>query len=232
MNTDGDWVAIQHVPFEGPGSIAAAAGRAGHDLRCVHPYRGEPLPSADELAGLIVMGGPMSVNDVAQHRYLSDELKLIAAMLELQKPLLGVCLGAQLIASALGARVDVGDTEELGVGAVYLTPAGCADPVLGAAAAPTDRGPAELPVVHWHRETFQLPTGSELLAGSDSYPHQAFRFGRRVYALQFHVELDEALADGWREHLPPQVEIAREPRRQIEAAGGVVLDAFFALANA
>jgi GMP synthase (glutamine-hydrolysing) len=229
MSADGEWVAVQHVPFEGPGAIAAAANRAGHELRRVHPYRGEPLPAVEELAGLVVMGGPMSVNDAIAHPHLRDELELIDALLALGKPLLGVCLGAQLIASALGARVHPGDGEEVGVGTVTLSDAGAADPVLGA---PTLGDGRTLPVVHWHGETFELPRGSELLASSDRYRHQAFRYGEHAYALQFHVEIDAPLANEWAEHLPPGVEIAADARASIEAVGEAVLDAFFAVAGA
>jgi GMP synthase (glutamine-hydrolysing) len=136
---------------------------------------------------------------------------------------LGVCLGAQLIAQALGASVFAGEHEEIGVGSIALSSEGLADEVLGAA------GQRELPVMHWHGETFDLPAGAVLLASSERYPNQAFRFGERAYGFQFHVEVDRELAVGWRAHLPASVLIDEDDRTRVEAAGRSVLAAFFGL---
>ncbi|HSZ70608.1 MAG TPA: type 1 glutamine amidotransferase [Solirubrobacteraceae bacterium] len=221
MSATGRWVAIEHVPFEGPGSIATEAALRGTPLRVVRPYRGEPLPSVDELRGLVVMGGPMGVSDTAAHPYLVGELALLARAVAAGRAVLGVCLGAQLLAAALGAEVSRGEHLEIGPGAVALSEAGRADPVLGAA------GRGELPVVHWHQDTFALPRGAVCLASSALYPNQAFRAGTCAYGLQFHVEVDGALAAGWREHLPAGVEIEESRRVEIEAVGRITLAAFF-----
>jgi GMP synthase (glutamine-hydrolysing) len=218
------WLAIQHVPFEGPGLIAAAAARRGIALEVAHVYRGQPLPLPDTLGGLVVMGGPMGVGDSAQHPHLLAERELIAAMVHAGRPVLGVCLGAQLLADALGARVYKGAQPEIGVGSVSLTPAGRRDPVLGAADL------QQLPVMHWHQDTFELPGEASWLAHSVLYPHQGFRVGRRAYGLQFHVEVDRELASGWGEHLPAGVSIPEKDRLEIERAGELVLNAFFDLA--
>jgi GMP synthase (glutamine-hydrolysing) len=223
MSAERSWVAIQHVPFEGPGSIATVATRRGTPLAVCHPYLGEPLPACPELSGLVVMGGPMGVSDTDSHPYLRDELALIAACVAAELPVLGVCLGAQLLAAALGARVYRGPQLEIGPGAVALTDAGRSDPVLGAT------GRDELAVVHWHQDTFELPPGAAWLARSELYPHQAFRVGERAYGLQFHVEVDRALAEGWREHLPEGVEIPEPARADVEGIGEAILAAFFAL---
>jgi GMP synthase (glutamine-hydrolysing) len=215
------WLAIQHVPFEGPGLIAEVAARRGVRLEVCHVYRGEPLPPAEELDGLVVMGGPMSVGDTAEHPHLLAERKLIAALFAAGRPLLGVCLGAQLLADALGARVYRGEHFEIGPGTVSLTAQGSSDPVLGAT------GAASIPVVHWHQDTFELPDGATLLAGSGLYPHQAFRVGERAYGLQFHVEVDDALLSSWSEHLPAGVSIPESARTDVERAGRTVLGAFF-----
>jgi GMP synthase (glutamine-hydrolysing) len=219
------WVALQHVSYEGPGLIAAAASRRGLELRLCHTYRGESLPSPEELDGLVVMGGPMGVADTAEHPHLAREGELIAAMVGAGRPVLGVCLGAQLLAHALGARVYRGQRAEIGCGAVSLTGAGREDPVLGST------GAAALPVVHWHEDTFELPADASLLASSELFPNQAFRFGARAYGLQFHVEVEQELSRTWRELLPAGA-LAESAVVEIERAGRTVLDAFFELAGA
>jgi len=217
-------VAIQHVPFEGPGAIAHEAARRGTPLQSCHPYAGDPLPDPGELRGLVVMGGPMGVSDTATHPWLADELELIRTAAQAGVPLLGVCLGAQLLAAALGAHVYPGSAAEIGAGSVALTAAGRLDPVLGAV------GMTELPVVHWHGETFDLPAGASHLAASALYPNQAFRAGACAYGLQFHVEVDQPLLAGWHEHLPEGVAIGEAECRAVEESGRAVIAAFFARA--
>jgi GMP synthase (glutamine-hydrolysing) len=233
----GEWVAIQHVEFEGPGAIAREAAAQGIALRVCRPDRGEGLPDVGNLAGLVVMGGPMGVSDTQMYPWLADEIELVGAALARGLPVLGVCLGAQLLAAACGARVYRGPAAEIGPGTVTLSAAGRADPVLGAA------GGEELPVVHWHGETFDLPEGATRLAASGLYPNQAFRAGASApaggggeapaaaYGLQFHIELDAALLEGWREHLPAEVQIGEQTRAAIEAVGSRVIAAFFARAG-
>lgn len=217
------WVAIQHVPYEGPGLIAAEARRREVALSVRHPYRGDRLPAVEELAGLVVMGGPMGVADTSAHPHLAGEIELIAAAVAAGKPVLGVCLGAQLLAAALGARVYRGERPEIGSGCVSLTPDGRADPVLGAA------GRDELPVVHWHQDTFDLPFGAVWLARSGLYPHQAFRAGAgaHAYGLQFHVEVDRSLAEDWHTRLPDGAVIDERGRADVERVGRRVIEAFF-----
>lgn len=225
--TDGrGWVTIQHVPFEGPGLIAEMAGRRGIELQLCHPYRGEPLPPEEEIGGLVVMGGPMSVGDTAEHPYLADEAELIASIVNAGRPVLGVCLGAQLMAHALGARIYRGEQAEIGFGTVSLTQMGLEDPVLG------NLGVEILPVMHWHQDTFDLPAQALWLARSELYAHQAFRVGEHAYGLQFHLEVNEDLARAWGEHLPAGVALADPARRQAEAIGRRALEAFFAFADA
>jgi GMP synthase-like glutamine amidotransferase len=219
------WVAIQHVSYEGPGSIATIAAQRGAPLHICHPYLGEPLPTVSELRGLIVMGGPMGVSDTSTHPHLREELELTAAALDAGLPLLGVCLGAQLLAAALGARLYPGERPEIGPGTVALTDAGLADPMLGAA------GRDHLPVVHWHGETFDLPSGAVRLAGTELYANQAFRAGAHAYGLQFHVEVDGGLVENWHPHLPAGVEIGDDARSEVEQAGRAAIAAFFELSD-
>lgn len=223
VTTSRSWVAVQHVPYEGPGLIARAASARGLQLRLCHPYHGESLPSLEELDGLVVMGGPMGVADTAEHPHLARESELIAALARAGRPVLGVCLGAQLLAYSLGASVYQGEQAEIGCGAVSLTEAGREDPVLGSV------GAATLPVMHWHRDTFALPADASLLASSELFPHQAFRVGEHAYGLQFHVEVELELARAWREHLPDGT-LEDASVVEIEGVGRTVLDAFFGLA--
>ena len=131
-------------------------------------------------------------------------MALLHAVVERELPILGVCLGAQLLAVALGARVEKGSRPEVGVGEVRLTRDGRGDPVL-APAGPT------VPVVHWHEDTFEIPKSAVRLADSALYPNQAFRVGRSGYGFQFHVEVDRALADAWAERLPSDVRLDEVP---------------------
>lgn len=224
---DRPWLVVQHVPHEGPGLIAPVAAAAGIAMRTLQPFAADEVPSpdaVDDLGGLVVLGGPMGAYDDADHPHLADERRLIAAALERGRPVLGVCLGAQLMAAALGADVGPGAAgQEVGLGVVALTSAGRADPVLG----PVGRN---LPVLHWHGDTYQLPGGSVRLAGSVRYPEQAFRLGDRAYGLQFHVEVDEPSARAWEPHLPPEVRLDRRHLALVQRAGRGVLDRFFAVA--
>ncbi|HUR05099.1 MAG TPA: type 1 glutamine amidotransferase [Nonomuraea sp.] len=156
--------------------------------------RHESLPEASQLDVLVILGGPMGSLDDRDHWHLASERDPIARCVGQGRPVLGVCLGAQLLAAALGARVTRGPAIEVGAGTATLTPDGLTDPVFGPS------GP-ELPMVHWHEDTFELPEGGVLLASSEQYAHQAFRVGES-YGLQFHVELDADALDRLAPYLP------------------------------
>jgi GMP synthase-like glutamine amidotransferase len=226
MARDDPWVVLQHVAFEGPGAIAQALSDAGAKLTVLRIDLGEPVPAADSvgsIGGLVVMGGPMSVHDA--DAWLSDERALLRAAVEVGLPVLGVCLGAQQLAAALGAEVTAGRAPEVGVGEVHLTPDALRDAVFGAA-------PTPLPCVHWHGDTFVLPEGAVRLAGNDAYANQAFRVGARAYGLQFHVEVTAALVAHWGRHLPPGVFVRAPDVAHVSRAGDGIIRRFVALAGA
>jgi GMP synthase-like glutamine amidotransferase len=217
---------LQHVSYEGPGAIALAVRDGGGALDVARVDCGEavPAPSAvADMAGLVVMGGPMGVHD--GHAWLSDERALLRAAVEAGLPVLGVCLGAQQLAAATGAEVTTGPVPEVGVGEVHLTPEALHDPVFGLA-------PTPLPCVHWHGDTFTLPEGAVRLARNDAYANQAFRVGARAYGLQFHVEVTGALVAHWGPHLPPGVFVRASEVAQVSRAGVGIIRRFVALAGA
>jgi GMP synthase-like glutamine amidotransferase len=177
---------LEHAEDEGPGLIAEVATGLGARVRRV--AFDDPLPTLDAVAALVVMGGPQTVH--APDRRLRDEVRLIHAGVTRGLPILGVCLGAQLLAAACGAEVRRGEAgPEIGLGTVSLTAAARDDPIFAG-------GGAELAVLHWHGDTFDLPRGSCHLAVSRAYANQGFRLGR-VYGFQFHIEVDAGLLRDW-----------------------------------
>jgi GMP synthase-like glutamine amidotransferase len=179
--------AFRHVPFEHLGLIAEALRE--HDVECdyVDLYESGAVPPVDEAAGLIFMGGPMSVDDDLP--YLRVEERIIQEAAGRGKPVLGVCLGAQLIAKALGSRVYRNPVKEIGWFPVRFADAARGDRLFAGLYGPET-------VFHWHGETFDLPGGAELLASSDACRHQAFRAGN-VYGLQFHLEVTPEMIADW-----------------------------------
>jgi GMP synthase (glutamine-hydrolysing) len=178
-------LAIQHVPWEGPHRILDACG-ALH-VQTVKPLAGQPLPRHDEVAGAVVMGGPMSVDAVERFPALALERAWLEEAARRELPVLGICLGAQLLARALGAEVRPGDGPEIGFAPVEVGAAD--DPVLGGLAPGAD-------VLHWHGDVFDLPDGARSLASSAGTEHQAFRAGN-AWGVLFHPEADLALVEAW-----------------------------------
>jgi len=182
-------IVLQHVPQEPPGAIADALTGAGAKLRFVRPYAGDHVPSSLEGAsGLVVMGGPMGVYEADRYPHLRDELRLIEAALRDNIPVLGVCLGSQLLAAALGAAVRPSGRQEIGWHSIRLTDAARSDP-LWTGVAPEFMG------FHWHGDIFDLPQGAVSLAASTLSTHQAFRSGR-AWGVLFHVEVSRAMVEG------------------------------------
>jgi GMP synthase-like glutamine amidotransferase len=170
---------FQHVPFEGPGQIAPWLLRAGFQISRTRFFESPEMPDPDTVDFLIVMGGPMSVNDEATHPWLAGEKEFLRRFLATGKPALGICLGAQLLANALGARVYANREREIG----WFPIAGIPLPKNS----PAFRFPPMAEVFHWHGETFDLPRGAHLLARSQACENQAFQMGTAI-GLQFHLE--------------------------------------------
>lgn len=181
-------LAIRHVPFEGLGSLEMPLAEAGYAIR----YVDAPTADISQVAKgewdlLVVLGGPIGVNDQGDYPFLGEELRLIEARLKNQAPTLGICLGSQLIAHALGARVHKSRETEIGWHALTLTDAGRESALQH----------FTQPVFHWHGDTFELPDGVHLLASTNSCAHQAFSLGRSLLALQFHPEVTARGLEQW-----------------------------------
>lgn len=176
---------IQHVSWETPHRILDACGSL--EVRTVEPLAGDALPDPTEVSGAVVMGGPMNVDELERHPGLAAEREWLAEAARLQMPVLGICLGAQLLARALGAEVKPGERPEIGFAPVEIHAP--ADPVVGALAPRTT-------VLHWHGDVFDLPSGAQSLASSAGTQHQAFRHGN-AWGLLFHPEADVDLLDAW-----------------------------------
>lgn len=194
---------IRHVPYEGIAGYRDPIEAAGFVLDRVD-VGDDGFPDIDFLSPdlLIVMGGPMGVYEREAHPWIDCEIVRLGQRIACGLPTLGVCLGAQMIAAAMGSRVYPGPGPEIGFGPITLNPVGAESPL---------RHVAEVPVLHWHGDTFDLPEGVELLASTAAYPHQAFRRGRNLLALQFHAEMGEdPRFDAW---LESAAEDARGPLR-------------------
>jgi GMP synthase (glutamine-hydrolysing) len=190
---------LQHADFEGPARIGDLLSARGFAIETRALHRGEAVPETMRPEDvLVVMGGPMGVGDVDRPglSFLRDELRLLRRRIEEDAPVLGICLGAQLLAAAAGARVypmrERGPNAiayEVGWGPVRFHPEALAS--LGHVPGGLDALEGSAHVLHWHGDTFDLPPGAKLLASSDACQNQGFRLGRRLFGLQFHCEVDE-----------------------------------------
>ena len=174
---------FQHVPYEGPGYISEWATKYGHLLSGTMLYEEHTLPDAGDFDWLVIMGGSMSVYD-ENISWLAEEKRFIKEVIDAGKTVIGICLGAQLIADVLGAKVYPGKEKEIGWWPVRLTPDGEKHPLL------MDL-PEEFVTFHWHGDTFDIPEGAVHLISSDVCSNQAFIFNENVLALQFHFETTE-----------------------------------------
>lgn len=173
---------LQHVAFEGPATIGTWAGSQGFPFSLTRLFANEPLPARTTFDVLVVLGGPMSVRDEDRFDWLRPEKEFIRHAIENDKRVLGICLGAQLIAETLGALVYPNSEREIGWFPVRRTPPAATHPAFVTF-------PESFTAFHWHGETFDLPTGATWLAWSEGCAHQAFSVGKRVLGLQFHLEI-------------------------------------------
>ena len=174
---------VRHTPFEGAAGFRQPIEQAGYDFGRINI--GDPeFASLDWLDPdlVVVMGGPMGVYERDAHPWIDREVTGIALRIAAGRPTLGVCLGSQMIAAALGAPVYPGPVKEVGFAPVQLSEAGARSPL---------RHLADIPLLHWHGDTFDLPDGAERLAATDAYSNQAFRIGDSLLAVQFHPEMGE-----------------------------------------
>lgn len=181
---------IMHVESEGPGTLGTFLESNGVELVISRLYAGHRLPQdLRDFSAVVSMGGPMNVHEEDTYSYLRDETVFLEKALDADMPILGVCLGSQMIAKAAGAPVKVGAVKEVGWGTISLSDSGRSDPFFQGL-------PHTFDVFQWHEDMFHIPQGGALLAGSEICPHQAFRF-RNAVGLQFHVEVTAEILGQW-----------------------------------
>ncbi|MBX3414132.1 MAG: gamma-glutamyl-gamma-aminobutyrate hydrolase family protein [Pirellulales bacterium] len=175
-------VVIQHIACETAGTIEDVLREAGLNLTFIRTFLGDTIPaSASETSGIVVMGGPMSTHETDRYPHLREELHLLAGACVAEVPVLGICLGSQLLAAAMGATVRASGYQEIGWKSVELLPASVDDPLWHGM-------PQRFVPLHWHGDVFDLPAGAVGLARSEWTPCQAFRCGATAYGLLFHLE--------------------------------------------
>ncbi len=205
-------VCLQHEPHEAPGAIAVWCRKRGHELAVTSVFAGSPLPVVDGSDAILLMGGGMGANDDDRYPWLAEEKRFIERCLLAGGKMVGVCLGAQLIAAASGARVYRNPHKEIGWFPVDLTPAGRRSPLF-------EGWPDSFTALHWHGDTFDLPAGAVHLASSAATERQAFLLGGRALGLQFHPELDAPLLESFMAENPAELAAAEfvQPPAEIRA---------------
>ncbi|MFQ5344750.1 MAG: type 1 glutamine amidotransferase [Mariprofundus sp.] len=194
-----NFLVIQHLEIEPPALISEILEQAGHRLITVHLDQGDIIPEPSEFDGIVIMGGPQSANDNTD--YIKDELTRLKALIKQDIPMLGICLGAQMMAKACGAEIFISPVRELGWFPVYHSNETANDPLF-------KHLPDGLLVFQWHGESFSFNNAMTPVATHPDVPAQAFRLGKNQYGLQFHIEVDESIIETWiafgqseREHL-------------------------------
>lgn len=190
---------VENTRITHHGQVGVALHEAAALIDLYKPWSGQPLPDQVDADALVVFGGEQAATDDHSHPYLPDLARLIADYTAMDRPVLGICLGSQLLARAFGAENRLGAAPEFGWIDVVLTDAGRADPVLSVL-------PSRFPIFQWHSDTFSLPPGAVHLASSPGAAHQAFRIGRATYGTQFHFEASRSVVHDWSRTFPDAVE--------------------------
>ena len=183
---------IKHIDMEGPGLIGVYLRQKKISYQILNLEKGTPLPIMDDFTHIVILGGPMNVYEDDRYPFLRDEDLFIKEAIQRGKIILGICLGAQLIAKALGAKVSKAPIKEIGWFDISLTEEGSRDPFFSFL-------PKTFSVFQWQEDTFEIPHQGKLLATSRSVPHQAFRYGENAYGLQFHLEVTKEMIHEWME---------------------------------
>ena len=181
---------LKHAPMEGPGLIEEVLRKQNIPYQIHDLYLNASLPKPEAFSHVIILGGPMNVYEEDQYPFLKKEDLFLKEAIQRGKSILGICLGAQLIAKALGAKVVKAPEKEIGWYEVSLTETGSQDSLFSTL-------PKTFPIFQWHEDTFEIPSGAKLIVTSYGIPHQAFRYGENTYALQFHIEATEEMIRQW-----------------------------------
>jgi len=212
---------IKHVAIEGPGLIEDCLKGERIPYQIINLESGIHLPKLDDFSAVVILGGPMNVYEEDRYPFLREEDNFIKESIQRGKNVLGICLGAQLIAKALGAKVTKALVKEIGWFDISLTGEGLHDPLFS-------RLPETFSVFQWHEDTFNIPSAGRLIATSNPVPHQAFRYGENAHGLQFHLEVTEEMIREWMKAyedefsgsqapLLPKLRILSETERKIGA---------------
>jgi GMP synthase (glutamine-hydrolysing) len=189
---------IENTRITHHGQVGVALHERAALVDLYKPWSGQPLPRTVDADALVVFGGEQSAMDDHSHPYLPDLARLMADYTAMDRPVLGICLGSQVLARAFGADNHLGDAPEFGWIEVGLTDAGRADPVFSVV-------PDRFPIFQWHSDTFTLPAGAVHLAASPTAPNQAFRIGRATYGTQFHFEASRSVVHDWSATFPEAI---------------------------
>jgi len=201
---------VQHVDAEGPGLIECCLKQERIPHQILNLQKATRLPKLDGLSHIVLLGGPMNVYEEARYPFLRDEDLFIKEAIQRGKRILGICLGAQLIAKALGAQVSKASVEEIGWYDVRLTEIGSQDFLFL-------EFPNTFSVFQWHEDTFEVPRAASLIVTSTSVPNQAFRYGENAYGLQFHLEVTEGMIREWMKTYEQEFEATQTPLRSRDA---------------
>ncbi|MFN5998966.1 MAG: type 1 glutamine amidotransferase [Paracoccaceae bacterium] len=190
---------VENTRITHHGQVGVALHEAAALIDLYKPWSGQPLPRSVDADALVVFGGEQSARDDHTHPYLPDLARLMADYTAMDRPVLGICLGAQILARAYGADNHLGVAPEFGWVEVGLTEAGRADPILSVL-------PDQFPIFQWHTDTFTLPSEATLLAANPTAQNQAFRIGRATYGTQFHLEASRSVVRDWSQTFPESIE--------------------------